>query len=272
MPNRYRMTLAYDGTAYAGWQVQPGNVTIQGEVERSLHEVTGESPRVHCSGRTDSGVHARAQVAHFDLDRPAAQRRLLHALNAILADDIRIRALAPCAPDFDARRGATGKQYRYFIYDGPVLPPFVRRYRLHCRRRLDSDAMREAAALLVGRHDFAAFAANPNRDVPSTVRTITTLDVRRHGHELTIRAEGDGFLYKMVRSLAGFLVRVGQAELPPAAATAILTSRERTARVPSAPPQGLFLWEVYYPPTRAPTAAEQRGQRPQPKVSEGDGR
>jgi tRNA pseudouridine38-40 synthase len=246
------MTLAYDGTAYAGWQVQPGETTIQGELERVLREVTGESTRVHCSGRTDSGVHARAQVAHFDLDGPAETRRLLQALNAILADDIRVRALAPCAPDFDARRGATGKQYRYFIYDGPVLPPFVRQYRLHCRRRLDTDAMQEAAALLVGRHDFAAFAANPNRDVLSTIRTLSILDVHRHGHEMSIRAQSEGFLYKMVRSLAGFLVRVGQGDLHPDSAVSILTSRERTARVPSAPPQGLFLWEVYYPRTRAP--------------------
>lgn len=246
MPRRYRMTVAYDGTDYAGWQVQPGATTVQGELERFLGEIRGESVRVHCSGRTDSGVHARAQVTHFDLERPLGRKPIRHALNALLADAIRVQAISPAAPDFDARRSATGKDYRYFIYDGPVLPPFQRRYRLHCRQRLDVPAMRAAAGLLTGRRDFAAFTANPNREVPSTTRTLRRLDVDRRGHQVIIRAESEGFLYKMVRSLAGFLIRVGKGEVDPSIAAEILSSRIRTARVPTAPPQGLFLWRVEY--------------------------
>lgn len=245
-PRRYRMSVAYDGTAYSGWQVQPGRTTVQGELERVLGEVTGETPRVNCSGRTDTGVHARDQVTHFDLCRPLETHRVTLGMNALLQDDIRVMSLKPCAPDFDARRSATGKEYRYHVWNGAILPPFIRHQRLHERRRLDTDAMADAATPLVGRHDFAAFAANPHQERGGTVRELRRLDVRRKGHEVTIVAVGEGFLYKMVRSLAGFLVRVGVGELQPEDAATILASKERTARVPTAAPQGLFLWKVYY--------------------------
>lgn len=243
---RFRMSVAYDGTAYSGWQVQPGRVTIQSELERVIGKVTGETVRVHCSGRTDAGVHARDQVTHFDLLQTLAPRRLTLALNALLQDDIRVMSLRPCPGDFDARRSATGKEYRYFIWDGVVLPPFLRHHRTHERRRLDTDAMAAAAADLVGRHDFAAFAANPHQERGGTVREMWRLDVKSKGHEVTIVAGGEGFLYKMVRSLAGFLIRVGTGELEASDAATILASKERTARVPTAPPQGLFLWKVSY--------------------------
>jgi tRNA pseudouridine38-40 synthase len=243
---RYKMTVAYDGTHYAGWQVQPGERTIQSELERAAHQISGEIVRIHCSGRTDSGVHARAQVTHFDLDAPLETRRLARGLNALLDSDIRVTSLTGAAPDFDARRSATGKQYRYFLWDGAVLPPHVRLYRTHVLKRLELEAMQDAAGRLMGRNDFSAFAANPNREVPSTTRTLSQLQVSRKGHEVTIVAESEGFLYKMVRSLAGFLIRVGEGEVSPEAAGAILDSRERTARVPTAPPQGLFLWKVFY--------------------------
>jgi tRNA pseudouridine38-40 synthase len=251
-PRRLRLTVAYDGTDFAGWQIQPDGPSIQGELERVLRELTGETVRVQGSGRTDAGVHARAQVAHTDLRRRVEMGKLRIGLNARLPPDVRVTAIRRARPDFHARFGATGKEYRYFIWNGPIVPPFVRRYRAPVARPLDVEAMRRAAAALVGRQDFAAFSANPNREVDGTVRHLRELRVGRRGPEVTIVARGDGFLYKMVRSLAGFLIRVGTGELPPEAAAEILASRIRTARVPTAPAAGLFLWKVDYGPQRPP--------------------
>ena len=250
---RYRMLLAYDGTAYAGWQVQPRHRTVQGELERVLEQLTGRPVRVEASGRTDSGVHARGQVAHFDLtDMVIDPDRLQVGLNALLDPDIRVAAVKPTPSTFHARFSAKGKEYRYFIHNDPVVPPFDQRYRTHIRQPLDAAAMQQAAGWLVGRHDFAAFAANPNREIDGTVRTVYRLSVSRKGPLLTLRACGDGFLYKMVRSLAGYLIRVGAGEVAPEAARATLESRVRTARVPTAAPEGLFLWRVYYHRPPAP--------------------
>jgi tRNA pseudouridine38-40 synthase len=246
MTRRYKMVVSYDGTRYAGWQTQPGHATIQGELERALKELTGEQQRMHSSGRTDRGVHARAQVMHFDLERAAEPRKLLRGFNALLTPDIRVLTLVPAPASFHARFSAREKEYRYFIHNDAVLPPTVRHYRAHVRDRLDVAAMQKAARALVGRHDFAAFSANPNREIDGTVRSLRKLEVRKRGREITIVARGDGFLYKMVRSLAGFLIRVGAGELSPDAASQILHSKLRTARVPTAHPQGLFLWRVRY--------------------------
>ena len=243
---RYKIVVSYDGTAYAGWQVQPNDVTIQAKLEAALNQLTSEKPKVHGSGRTDQGVHARHQVAHFDLHRPFPVRSFPRALNSNLPGDIRVLRAAKADPAFDARRHAVGKEYRYYIWNGEILPPFHRHYRSHVKNRLQVGAMRQAAALLVGRHDFAAFTANSSREIETTVREIYELSVAQRGFEITIRVRGSGFLYKMVRSLAGFLIRVGEGAVPPADAKAILHSRVRTARVPTAPPQGLFLWNVSY--------------------------
>ncbi len=244
--HRYKLRLAYDGTAYAGWQLQPNATSIQEVVEKAIATVCGERPRLHGSGRTDQGVHARGQVAHFDLTTQRPTPRLAVSLNAVLPADIRVLGLTRAAANFHARRSAVGKEYRYFIWNGDVLPPFLRHYRAHVRAPLDVLTMRAAAAMLEGRHDFAAFSANPNREVESTVRSVTALRVTRRGKEITIVARGEGFLYKMVRSLAGFLIRVGEGAVPPETARDILASRLRTARVPTAPACGLFLWKVWY--------------------------
>lgn len=249
-PRRYLAIAAYDGTAYSGWQVQPQHPSVQGEIERVLGEIAGCRPRIHSSGRTDTGVHARAQPFHFDLPFRADIGRLHTGLNALLPDDIRITRLREAPADFHARYGCTGKEYRYFIWNGPILSPFHVRYRTWERKPLDAAAMREAARRLVGRRDFAPFSANPNREIAGTVRDLRKLDVRRRGSEIAIVAQGDGFLYRMVRSLAGFLIRVGRGELPPESADEILAHGIRTARVPTAPPEGLFLWQVFYPPRR----------------------
>jgi tRNA pseudouridine38-40 synthase len=243
---RYRMILQYDGFAYHGWQIQPGDLTVQEVIEKVLCQICTETVKINGSGRTDQGVHGQGQVAHFNLSRPIHIISLLRALNALLPADIRILSLRKAHPDFHARRSAVCKEYRYFIWNGPCLPPFLVRYRAHVRKPLDVAAMQDAARRLVGEHDFSAFAANPSRVVESTVRNLSMLKVSRRGAEIVIRARSNGFLYRMVRSLAGFLIRVGEGEIPPEHADEILASRIRTARVPTAHPQGLFLWKVWY--------------------------
>lgn len=243
---RYRIDLAYDGSEYAGWQIQPSKRTVQHTLERVLAELWGEKVKIHGSGRTDQGVHARHQVAHFDLRATLRPEVIVRAMNARLPDDIRIWRARIVPPTFHARRDVVSKEYRYFIWNGSLLPPWLWRYRTHVRRRLDLTAMGAAAAVLVGRHDFAAFAANPDREVGSTVRELFRLEIRKRSSEVVIVAEGEGFLYRMVRSLAGFLIRVGEGAVAPSETEAILASRVRTARVPTASPQGLFLWKITY--------------------------
>jgi tRNA pseudouridine38-40 synthase len=240
------MILQYDGFAYHGWQIQPGDLTVQEVIEKVLSRICDQPVKINGSGRTDQGVHGHGQVAHFTLSHPIQVVAILRALNALLPADIRILSLRKARPDFHARRSAVCKEYRYFIWNGHCLPPFLARYRAHVRKPLDLAAMQDAARRLVGEHDFAAFAANPSRVVESTVRNLSLLTVTRRGKDIIIRARSNGFLYRMVRSLAGFLIRVGEGEVPPEQADEILSSRIRTARVPTAHPQGLFLWKVWY--------------------------
>jgi len=246
MTQRYKATLAYDGGAYAGWQVQPGQRTIQGECEAALQQITGESARIHSSGRTDTGVHARAQVAHFDLPVPRDAARLLTGLNAVLDGDIRFMELEPVADDFHARFSALSKEYRYFIWNNRVVPPNLRFYRLQYSRSLDLERMRAAALILEGEHDFASFCSYRGDGGENTVRRLLKLEVEQDGPEFTVRAVSEGFLYKMVRSLAGFLIRVGTGRIEVEETSRILDSRERHELVPSAKPHGLFLWRVDY--------------------------
>ena len=243
---RYRMTLAYDGAGFSGWQVQPNRVTIQGVLEAALHRLSGGVVHVHSCGRTDTGVHARAQVAHFDLPAPWEPWKLRRALNALLPESIRVNEVRPARPDFHARYDAKGKEYRYFIWNAPVACPLHRGQALHVWTPLDLDAMRQAAAWLVGTRDFASFSANPRREIGGTVRTLWRLSIRRQGPLVTLSVLGDGFLYKMVRSLAGHLVRVGSGAVPPGETTALLEARQRTARVQTAAAHGLCLWKIHY--------------------------
>jgi tRNA pseudouridine38-40 synthase len=244
---RYKLTIAYDGTNYAGWQVQPGKTTIQGEVERAIEQMAGRHIRIHHSGRTDAGVHAKGQVAHFDLKEPVDPGRFMNGLNAHLETDIRIMKMEKVRPDFNARYDAVSKEYRYFIWNGQSVPPELRLYRLHERRKLDLKAMRAAAEMLIGKHDFAAFTANPQREIEGTVKTVTDITIKRTREgDLTIAVTGEGFLYKMVRSIAGFLLRVGIGELRPEDAKRFLKAGTRTNKVPTAKALGLFLWRVNY--------------------------
>lgn len=243
---RYRITVAYDGTAYAGWQVQPVHMTVQKQLEGVVKSLTGETVKIHGSGRTDQGVHAEGQVAHFDISRKWVGMHLLKGMNALLPQDIRVLKVARAKPDFHARRSAVRKEYRYFIWNNPVMDPCRRLYATHIRKPLDIKAMQSAAHILVGRHDFAAITANSNQEIESTVREIYSITVRRTGSLIVIRASSDGFLYKMVRSLTGLLLRVGDSSVTLDEVREIMASRIRTARVPTAPPRGLFLWRVWY--------------------------
>lgn len=243
---RYRLTVAYDGADFYGWQAQPNKATVQGALEAALRQLTGETIRVHSCGRTDTGVHARAQVAHFDLKLPWETRRLQHGLNALLPDAVRALDLRRTRPTFHARYDAKGKEYRFSIWNAPVPCPLHRRQAVHVRLPLDVAAMRQAAALLQGTRDFAAFSANPHREIGGTVRTLWRLTVRKQGPLITIAAVGDGFLYKMVRSLAGHLIRVGTGAVPAAETAVLLASKQRTARVETAPAHGLCLWKIHY--------------------------
>lgn len=246
-PRRIRMTVAYDGTAYAGWQTQADRPTVQQTLEETFAGIVGHPVAVHGSGRTDRGVHARGQVAHADVRTRIENASLIRALNSRLPRDIRIEALAAARPDFHARKSALGKEYRYFVWTGPYILPDRRLYAAHCYKPLDTDAMRRAAALFIGRHDFAAFTANPQREVGPTVREIFGFAVRRRGRETVFSVKGGGFLYRQVRSMVGFLLRVGEGAEPPGAVKELLdAAAPRVARVPSAPPQGLFLWRVWY--------------------------
>lgn len=247
MSTRYKIKVAYDGTLYAGWQVQPRHRTVQGELERLLAEMTcSKKVRVESSGRTDAGVHARAQVAHFDLKKPVDPKYFMRGLNAQLDRDIRVLSFEKVPDDFHARFSAVGKEYRYFIYNGLIVPPTKRFYRLQEGRPLDVERMRAAASLLTGEHDFAPFSANPKRELNGTVRTIHSFYVRKHGADITLEVQGNGFLYKMVRSLAGFLIEVGMGRREPEYVHEIFAHGKRTAVVPTAQPQGLFLWKVFY--------------------------
>lgn len=243
---RYRLCIAYDGTDFFGWQYQPGRRTVQGAVEAAVEQLTGAKSRVHACGRTDAGVHARGQTAHLDLARPWESAALQKGLNALLPDDVRVMSLARARGTFHARYDAKGKEYRYSVWNAPVECPLHRRMALHVRSPLDLEAMRRAAGMLVGTHDFAAFSANPHREIGGTVRTLRRLDVSRRGPLVTISAVGDGFLYKMVRSLAGHLLRVGRGAVPAEETVPILESRRRTARVETAAARGLCLWRVFY--------------------------
>ncbi len=242
----YRITVAYDGTAYAGWQIQPNGLTVQEVLEREFSAILSASVKVHGSGRTDQGVHARGQVAHVKIKSGMNAVQLRRAMNSRLPDDIRILAVRGVAGDFHARKSALSKEYRYFIWNSEIVPPCERLYVAHVRNPLDINAMQRAADILSGEHDFASFMANPNRHVPSTVRTVFSFNLKKHGHKITISVVGSGFLYKMVRGLAGWLIRVGSGAADAESTSDLLTGAKRTANVPTAPGRGLFLWKVTY--------------------------
>jgi tRNA pseudouridine38-40 synthase len=242
---RLKLTIQYDGTEYSGWQVQPDVPTIQGALEAAIASIEGHRAPVFAAGRTDAGVHALGQVAHVDVEKALAPAVWARALNAQLALDVRVVRAEEAPADFHARRGARGKLYEYRAWTGPVMSPFVRRYVTHAPGLYDLAAMREAAALLVGHHDFEAFTV-ADRDAKTTERDLRRLVVEAEGDLLTISAEADGFLRAMARTLAGTLLEIGRARMPVEAAGRALVARRRGLAGPTAPAAGLTLVRVDY--------------------------
>ena len=244
---KYKVILAYDGTGFAGWQYQENARGIQQVVEEVLAYLEGAPVRIFGSSRTDAGVHAKGFVGHFHLTKPIPPTNLVRAMNARLPESVRVLKAAYAPESFDARLSAKGKEYRYQLYQADILPPHLVPYWTFCHRPLNLQAMQEAAAHFVGRHDFVSFAANPNRELESTVRTIFAFTVKKSGPKYTFIVRGDGFLYKQVRSMVGFLISVGKGNEQPAAVRELLAAKSpRTARVAPAPARGLFLWNVFY--------------------------
>jgi tRNA pseudouridine38-40 synthase len=251
---RWKCTCAYDGTAFAGWQSQtpadgsapPSGLAIQDVIEARLAAIFKAPLRIHGSGRTDAGVHAREQVFHFDAAWRHGPEKLLAAFRVGLPPTIQVSSVRAVSSDFHARFSAVGKRYEYYLHIGDA-DPFLRPYCWPVFRPLDLDAMRAAATALIGIHDFRAFTAVNGPEREDTVRELRRLDIVRRGRKVTLTAEADGFLYKMVRSLAGVLVAAGEGRLSLPEIRTILASRQRTALVQTAPPQGLFLVKVFYP-------------------------
>jgi tRNA pseudouridine38-40 synthase len=241
-----KLILSYDGTDFNGWQTQPGYRTVQETLESAIAQLTGEPRiRVNASGRTDAGVHALGQVVNFYSATQYPPEVLVRAINAHLPPDVVVREAADVAQAFDANRDARRKLYRYVIHDGPVVDPFLRRYQHHTRHRLDAEAMRRAAQPLHGRHDFHSFETDwPNR--MSSTRTITHLAVNRFADWIWLDVEADGFLYNMVRAIAGTLINVGRGYWPQTQVAEILRAEDRALAGPTAPAQGLFLMRVTY--------------------------
>lgn len=241
-----KLVLAYDGSDFFGWQTQPGFRTVQEVLEQAIAKLTGEERiRVNASGRTDAGVHALGQVVNFFSATQLAPDVLVRATNAHLPSDVAVSSAEDMPQAFDANHDARRKLYRYVIHDGPVPSPFLRKYCCQSRHVLDADAMRQAAACLKGRHDFHSFETDwPNR--MSSVRTITHLAVSRFGDWIWLDVEADGFLYNMVRAIAGTLMNVGRGYWPATHVDEILHAEDRVQAGPTAPAQGLFLVRVTF--------------------------
>ena len=259
MPH-WKITLTYDGTPYNGWQIQPDLPTVQGTLAQAIQRITGETVLPQGSGRTDSGVHALAQVATFTLGSPIPEANLHHALNRALPPSIRVLRVEAVAEDFHARHSAVKKTYEYRIFPGDrICSPMLARYVWPYRFALDLTVMQEAAQCILGTHDFTSFAAsdpdlstrnstaaNPEHKPDDNIRTIYSSDWQQREDLFVYRVTGSGFLHHMVRNLVGTFVEAGADRIAPTAITEILAARNRSAAGPTAPASGLFLVEVVY--------------------------
>ena len=267
MPGTFKLTLAYDGAAYSGWQFQPDRPTLQGTLESALKQITRETIRVAGSGRTDAGVHALGQVVSFHSATRLPPATLQKALNATLPDDIAVIELSEAPPDFHAIRDCVRKRYRYVLHDGPSRDVFSRRYAWHVWHPLDEAAMQRAAQSLVGTQDFASFQTH-GTERETTVRTVYEITVCRGSGAIagtiadcglriadcrgeaeaivTVEVEADGFLYNMVRTIVGTLVQVGRSQQAETWPAQVLDARDRRLAGMTAPPHGLFLLEAFY--------------------------
>jgi len=224
---------------------------VQNRVEAALARLFASAPRVESSSRTDSGVHAWGMVAHCEVplgEFNLPPGKLVLALNGCLPDDIRVRSAVRVPADFHARFDAVGKQYRYQIWNHPVMNPLLRDRAWHVPRELDFAAMNDAAARFVGRQDFRSFTANRGVVLEDAVRTLTRCEVSKRGPQVTVVIEGGGFLYKMCRGIVGTLVQVGEGRFPAEGVSEMLRQRDRRSAGVNAPAHGLMLWKVFYPP------------------------
>lgn len=246
---KFRLTIAFDGSAYQGWQSQRSGLGVQDRVEAALARLFASAPRVQGSSRTDAGVHAFGMVAHFEIPKTEFKMSVRHlalAINACLPEDIRVRAATRVPVSFHARFDATGKQYRYHVWNDPVMNPLARTQAWHVPRPLDVAAMRLAAAYFVGRHDFRSFTAYRGGVLEDAVRTLTRCEIRREGPRVTFVIEGEGFLYKMCRGIVGTLVQIGYGKFPPEEVKTMLARHDRRVAGMNAPAHGLVLWKVFY--------------------------
>lgn len=256
-PIKLKLTIAYDGTAYQGWQVQKTGMGVQQKVEEALVKIFPSVKRVLSSSRTDTGVHALGMVADVDIPRAEFKmtlRKLPLAVNAWLPEDIRIVSAQRVPADFHSRFQATGKQYRYFVWNHTAMNPLLRAQAWHVPVKLDVRAIRAAAKRFIGRHDFRSFAATHSYEIEDTVRKLTRCDIKRNGSLLTIVIEGDGFLYKMCRGIVGTLVQLGRGKFGEAELKRMLAAKDRRVAGMTAPAHGLVLWKVSYPHLRAKRA------------------
>jgi tRNA pseudouridine38-40 synthase len=247
----FKLVLSYDGTDFAGWQVQPDTATIQATLATAIGRVTGENVLPQGSGRTDAGVHALGQVASFSIESPIPAKNLMVALNDILPASIRVLEATEVPAEFHARKSARAKTYGYRIFRGDICPPMVARYVWHYPYPLDEGAMRDAAKRVIGEHDFTSFAAvDPERGRDdgevSNVRTIFSSNWERTGDELVYTVGGNGFLHHMVRNLIGTFILIGKRTLKAEEIPLILTARSRAAAGATAPASGLYLVSVEY--------------------------
>jgi tRNA pseudouridine38-40 synthase len=246
-----KITLAYDGSDFHGWQVQPGRATIQGTLAAAIERITGSRVLPQGSGRTDAGVHALAQVATCQLNAGIPKENLQRALNHVLPAAIRVLSVEEAPPEFHARKSARAKTYRYRLFRGELCPPFLARYVHHYPYPLDQEAMRAAAAVVLGEHDFTSFSAlDPERgreeDGAANVRTIYSSDWSCEREEFIYTVRGSGFLHHMVRNLVGTFLLIGKGTLNMANLDGILQARDRSAAGPTAPARGLYLVSVEY--------------------------
>ncbi len=245
----YCLTIAYEGTEYAGWQVQPNGLSIQQMLQDALALLLKHRVHVTGSGRTDAGVHAEAQMAHFKTEQELDIKRILHALNGILPHAVRVKKIQTVPMHFHARFSAQSKQYHYHLHIDPVMDPFRRFYRWHLKGNVDRHLLQEAANLFVGTHDFTTFANSAHEGSAShdAVRTLHRIDVIDQPGGVRLEFEGNGFLYKMVRNLTGMIVEVSQGKWPLAHISELLQARDRRLAPRTAPAKGLFLVRVNYP-------------------------
>ena len=244
---RWKCTCAYDGTDFDGWQRQPSGGAVQNHIEAALTQVFDMPLQLHGSGRTDAGVHARGQCFHFDAEWLHKPEKLVRALHSILPTSIRIKSVTSVSDDFHARFSVSGKRYLYNYYLGRA-DPVDDRYVWACRDLpLDLKEMQVAADRLLGTHDFSAYSATHGKENdPNPVKTVSRLQLKQRGKFIRLDAEGSGFLYRMVRSIAGALYAVGRGRLTPDDIAEILESKKRTHRIVTAPAKGLFLDKVFY--------------------------